>query len=66
MKDELKNCIKIENTDLTDEERKRNLTQLYDVVNKIASKLPNEVTESWFLTDEELQKMKESGKYRFL
>lgn len=61
----LKNCIKIENK-LSDEELKRNLTKLYDVINKIAATLPEEVTKDWFMTDEQLEKMKNNPKYRFI
>ena len=64
-KEILKNCFKIENK-LSDKELKRNLAKLYDVINKIAATLPDEVTKDWFMTDEQLEKMKNNPKYRFI
>ena len=63
---QLKNCIKIENKNLTEEERKRNLSRLYDVINKIAATLPASETANWFMTEEKLEEMKKSGKYKFI
>ena len=65
-KETLKNCIKIENKNLTEEERKRNLANLYDVINKIAATLPSNETKDWFMTDKKLNDMKKSGNYKFI
>ena len=59
--------IEHENKELEDKEvLKKNLIHLYDVINKSASELPEEVTKDWFLTKEQIEEMKKSGKYNFI
>lgn len=47
---------------------KSNLSKMYDVINDIADKMEknNCNCQSWFLTEEELRAMKESGNYNFI
>lgn len=57
----------IENDEIKDPEiLRQNLIHLYDVINEIAKKLPEEETKNWFYTDEEIEQMKKSGKYNFI
>ncbi len=59
--------IEHENKELEDKEvLKQNLIHLYDVINEIAATLPKERTKNWFLTEEQIEKMKKSGKYNFI
>ena len=52
----------------TKEGLRKNLIRMYDTVNKIAWELEKKGvdTSSWFYTPEQIQKMKESGKYNFI
>lgn len=60
---------KIEVTFESDKEKiKKNLINVYDVINKIADSFEKRGlnTSDWFLNEEELEKMKISKNYNFL
>lgn len=60
--------IEIYSSDLSKEEQKNNLVNLYKTINQIADtqrSKGNDVND-WFYTKNELEKMKKSGKYNFL
>lgn len=48
------------------QKKKENLIKVYDVINDIATKLERKKIKSWFLTNEQIKTMKESGKYNFI
>lgn len=48
------------------EEKRQNLIHMYDEVNSIAQNLPKEITKKWFLTENQIKKMKQSGEYNFI
>lgn len=48
------------------EEKKKNLIEIYDVINEIATKLDCKKTKAWFLTKKQIETMKKSGGYNFL
>lgn len=59
----------IEITFETDKEKiKRNLTKVYDVINKIADNCERRGidTSKWFMNPEQLEKMKQNNNYNFL
>lgn len=60
--------IEVYDSDISDEERKRNLISLYKTINEIADNKRKEGknVDDWFYTKERLEEMKKSGKYRFL
>ena len=57
----------IENN-LSNEERKRNLKDLYDYINKLADKYEKQGVDvtSWFYTEKQIERMKKNSKYKFI
>lgn len=57
----------IENN-LSDEERRKNLKDLYDYVNKLADKYEKKGVDvnSWFYKEEEIETLKKDKKYKFI
>lgn len=55
-------------SDVTKEENKKNLENIYNTIRKIATnKVEQGIDVSgWFYTQEEIEAMKKSGKYNFL
>ena len=45
---------------------KHNLINIYNIINKIANNCKNIDTTKWFYKIEDIEKMKQSGKYNFL
>lgn len=60
--------IEIYSSDLSDQEKKTNLSNLYKVINKIASNQQEKGrnVDDWFFTAEELKNAEKSGNYNFL
>lgn len=60
--------IEIYTSDISKEEQKENLTNLYKTINQIADnqRAKGHNVDNWFYSKSELEKMKESGKYNFL
>ncbi len=57
----------IENN-LSNEERKQNLKDLYDYINKLADKYEKQDVDvtSWFYTEKQIERMKKNKKYKFI
>ena len=55
-------------SNVTPEERKTNLINLYKTINKIANekRKKGENVDDWFYTEEELEEIKKNGKYELL
>lgn len=53
---------------LSDEERRKNLKDLYDYINKLADKYEKKGinVDSWFYTEEEIKILKSNEKYKFI
>lgn len=60
--------IEIYTSEISIEEQKENLTNLYKTINQIADsqREKGNNVDNWFYSKKELEKMKESGKYNFL
>lgn len=60
--------IEIYTSEISKEEQKENLTNLYKTINQIADnqREKGNNVDNWFYSKKELEKMKESGKYNFL
>ncbi len=55
-------------SDVTKEENKKNLENIYNTIRKIATNKVEQGIDvsNWFYTQEEIEAMKKSGKYNFL
>ncbi len=60
--------IEIYTSEISKEEQKENLNNLYKTINQIADnqREKGNNVDNWFYSKSELEKMKESGKYNFL
>lgn len=60
--------IEIYSSEISIEEQKNNLINLYKTINNIAEnqRQKGNSVNGWFYSKKELQQMKESGKYNFL
>ncbi len=60
--------IEIYNSEISEEEQKNNLYNLYKTINNIADnqRANGKNVDDWFYSNSELQDMKKSGKYNFL
>lgn len=63
-----KTDIEIYSSNLSKEEKKQNLINLYKTINQIADsqRAEGKNVDNWFYTKAELENMKKSGKYNFL
>lgn len=48
------------------EQKRKNLIELYDTVNRIAQEIDHRKTKSWFISAKELKEMQKSEEYNFL
>ena len=60
--------IEIYTSELSIEEQKKNLINLYQIINEISDNQEKKGinTSDWFYTQQELQEMRKSGQYKFL
>lgn len=60
--------IEIYSSDISEEEQKNNLSNLYNVINKIADNQRNtgNNVDNWFYKEKEINNMKKSNTYKFI